>query len=181
MSTETNALKTLYLLRHAKSSWHDPGLNDFERPLNPRGLRNAPIVGSYMAQKDYMPEVIFCSSARRTLETLSLIKPFIGLTTATHVEDGLYLASAPVLIGTAQDIEDSFSSALLIAHNPGLEDCLLLLAHAARSKVPVPNAVPTAALGVFRFEADRWSGIGEGSGALVDFVTPDMLDRPDDP
>ncbi len=169
-------MKTLYLLRHAKSSWHDPGINDFERPLNPRGLRNAPLIGSYMAEHAYMPEVILCSAARRTLETLSLVKPFLGLTVPTLIQDGLYLASARMLLEAVNEIDDSFGSALVIAHNPGLEDLCRLLADAGQSSTPIPDTMPTAGLAVFKCDAGQWQDIEEGHSRLVDIVTPRHID-----
>ncbi len=172
-------MKTLYLMRHAKSSWHDPGLSDFDRPLNPRGLRNAPLVGSCMADKEYVPDLILCSSARRTLETLSLIKPYVGLTIPTHVEDGLYLASGRVLMTAASEVEDDYNSILIIAHNPGLEDCALMLANPRSSRIPIPQAVPTAALCVFKADIPSWSVLSDGQGALLDFITPSQIDRTD--
>ncbi|MGF1455139.1 MAG: histidine phosphatase family protein [Alphaproteobacteria bacterium] len=169
-------MKTLYLLRHAKSSWHDPALNDFDRPLNPRGLRNAPLIGSYMAEHGYLPEVILCSAARRTLETLSLIKPYVGLSTPTLVQDGLYLASARMLLSAVNEIDDSFSSALVIAHNPGLEDLCSFLSLKGPEARPAPETLPTAGLVVFRCTATAWEDLAEGTGRLLDVIMPRALD-----
>ncbi len=165
-------MKTLYLLRHAKSSWHDPTLDDHDRPLNPRGLRSAPAMGDHMEARGYKPELILCSSSRRTLETLSLIKPFIGLTIPTLVEDGLYLASASTILFRVQEIEDTYASALVLAHNPGLEDSVQALTDPETSPEPVPAAMPTAALAVIRFDVPSWNAVAEGAGQLTDFTVP---------
>ncbi len=168
-------MRTLYLMRHAKSSWHDPTLEDYDRPLNPRGLRAAPLVGAHMEACGYRPDVILCSSARRTLETLSLIKPYVGLTVPTHIEDGLYLADAGTLIGRVQEITGGHVAALVIGHNAGLEDCLTLLADPQASETAVPAAMPTASLAALTFTVDDWAGVAEGTGRLTDFTTPAML------
>ncbi len=173
-------MKTLLLLRHAKSSWHDPGLNDFDRPLNPRGLRNAPLIGGYMANHGYVPDVILCSSSRRTLETLSLIKPFLGLTIPTQIEDGLYLASARMLISTINEIDNGYGSALVIAHNPGLEDCVGLLTDEEHSTRQVPEALPTAGLALLRFSVPDWESVADGEGELLDFAAPKSMDAGSD-
>ncbi len=169
-------MKTLYLLRHAKSSWHDPALSDFDRPLNPRGLRNAPLIGSYMAEHGYQPDVILCSSARRTLETLSLIKPYVGLATPTMVQDALYLASARMLLSAINEIDEIFKSALVIAHNPGLEDLCALLSVKEPQARQAPEVLPTAGLVVFRFSTPTWEDLGEGMGRLLDVIVPRSLD-----
>ena len=172
-------MKTLYLLRHAKSSWNDPMLDDYDRPLNPRGMRSAPLMGDYMRAKGYRPDVVLCSSARRTLETLSLIKPSIGLDLPTLVEDGLYLASADTIIGRVQEIEPRYESALVVGHNPGLEDAVLLLCRPDQpAGTEIPRAMPTAGLAVIAFDGPDWDAVREGTGTLTDFSVPRGVSDP---
>ncbi len=165
-------MKTLFLLRHAKSSWNDPMLDDFDRPLNPRGLRSAPVMGEYMKSKGYAPDLVLCSSARRTLETLSLIKPFIGLDLPTRIEDGLYLASADSIIMRAREIDDRFAAVLWIGHNPGLEDAVLLLTTRKGENTQQTQVMPTAALAMLTMDVASWRDVGEGTARLSDFSAP---------
>jgi len=168
-------MRTIYLLRHAKSSWHDPGLADFDRPLNPRGMRAGPVIGGYFENNGYRPELILCSASRRTLETLSLVKPFIDLATPTLIEDGLYLASAGTILERLQSVDDAYRSAMVIAHNPGLEDAVGLLRH-PDSAVDLPDKFPTAALAVFKAPIERWAELRAHSAKLTDLAKPRDFD-----
>lgn len=170
---------TLYLLRHAKSSWDDPTLSDFDRPLNPRGRRAAPVVGRYMAEHDMLPEVILCSAARRTRETLGLILPALSRDCTIHVERRLYdLGGAAGLTARLGEIAGLERRVLMIGHNPALED----LAHGLAGPGSDPDArrdmarkFPTAALAHFRIDRDGWADIGPGSGMLQSFTVPKHL------
>ena len=110
--------KSLYLVRHAKSSWTDTGLGDFDRPLNKRGLRDAPEMGRRLNLRNVHPEIILCSPARRTRETLDLL---IGKTAGNvHFKQAIYEASDQTLLSLVRTLPDSCTSAMLIGHNPAM-------------------------------------------------------------
>ena len=116
-------MKTLFLLRHAKSSWSEPGLADFNRPLNERGRRAAPLIARYLAHCGLLPDLILCSAAQRTRETLALMLPGgLACDAVLRIESGLYGADAATLLRRLKRIETEVDCVLLIAHNPGLED-----------------------------------------------------------
>jgi phosphohistidine phosphatase len=136
-------LPILYLLRHAKSSWDDPSLADFDRPLSPRGQRNAALLAAHLREEAITSELILCSPARRARATVEAL----GLVGATF-QDELYGASAAELAALLARIPDSIRSAMLIGHNPGLEQ----LGHS----LGADGRLRTAEL--WTFELDRWDG-----------------------
>lgn len=115
-------MKTLYLLRHGKSSWDSPNLSDFERPLDKRGLKETVEIAEFIKEKGYIPETIICSSARRTRETLKPILETLNFQGEVKYLDNLYLASSEEI---NREVENSKgNSILVVGHNPGLEDYL---------------------------------------------------------
>ncbi|MFL5847895.1 MAG: SixA phosphatase family protein, partial [Solirubrobacteraceae bacterium] len=116
-----DAMRRLFLLRHAKSSWKDRELADHDRPLAPRGRRATKLIAEHLRQQSVMPAVVLCSSARRTLETLERISPALGEEVSVHIERELYAASEQSLLERLRGLEDGVESVLVIGHNPGLE------------------------------------------------------------
>jgi phosphohistidine phosphatase len=175
-------MKTLYLLRHAKSDWSDGALSDHARPLNARGRTAAPLIAAYLKNKSYLPDLILCSTARRTVETLDLIKPVLPTTTLVRYEDALYLAEPEKLLERVRWVENAAASVMLIGHNPGTE--LLAASLSGPGKTAAEKArlaamrekYPTAALAVLKFPANDWREVSRGAGALADFVRPKDLD-----
>lgn len=175
-------MKTLYLLRHAKSSWGDPGLPDHERRLNARGQAAADAMGRHLAERKPLPAAILASTARRVAETLEILLPAAGLAKQPVTRDrGLYLAEPAALLGRLRQAPADADSLLMVGHNPGLHDFAVRLAgevkpddRAARDRLR--DAYPTCALAVIAFPlADSWLEIGWGDGRLDDFVTPKDL------
>ena len=162
-------MKRLYLLRHAKSSWDDPALDDVDRPLAARGRRAAPRMGAYMRERGYRPAIALCSPARRAEETWTLVRGALGCAPAEETRPGIYGAAARDLLRMVQLIDGRHPSAVLIGHNPGVE---MLAAALADDRAAVPGRFPTAALAAFEFEADGWTGARAGRGRLVEFVRP---------
>jgi phosphohistidine phosphatase len=117
-------MRRLYLLRHAKSSWDDPALPDSERPLAPRGRRDAKRIGKHLGRLGITPALVLCSSAVRTQETLDLIRPALA-EAAVQIEEQLYGASSETMLERIRDVPDEVGSLLLIGHNPGLHDLAL--------------------------------------------------------
>jgi phosphohistidine phosphatase len=143
----------LYLLRHAKSSWDEPGLADHDRPLARRGERAADAMGRYLREHGIEPEVILCSTATRTRQTLERL----GLPDA-RIEPELYGADAATLRALIPDA----SSVMLIGHNPGMQDLALSLARSGAKLGELAEKFPTGALATIELD----------TGELVDFVRP---------
>lgn len=171
--------RTLCLLRHAKSSWADPALEDFDRPLNQRGRRAMIPIGLYIGEKKLHPDGILCSSAQRTRETLGLLLPWLRGEAVVWIERGLYLASAEEFLDRVRQVEDTISCLLVIGHNPGLEDFATMLAGTgnAFATAAMQEKFPTAGLAVLDLDAPGWGDTAPGKGELRAFVTPKLLKR----
>jgi phosphohistidine phosphatase len=171
-------MKTLYLLRHAKSSWDDDGLDDFDRPLAERGSEAAPRIAEHMKREGWIPDTVLCSAARRAVETFELVRPVLGLDGAARIERELYLADPGVMLQRLRALPDSSSAVLMIGHNPGHEMLAKLLAGDGKRKAVkrLQKKYPTGALAVLTFQTDRWGDVAEGTGYLEAFVRPKDID-----
>lgn len=167
-------MKTLYLLRHAKSSWEDESLDDFDRPLARRGIDAAPRMAEHMKREGWIPDAVLCSAARRAVETLELIAPVLGLDAAARIEHDLYLADPDAMLDRIRGQPDEAASILLIGHNPGQEILAKMLCGDGRKKAikRLKKKYPTGALAVITFKADSWLQVAEGTGFLEAFVRP---------
>lgn len=163
------------LLRHAKSSWEDPAAADHDRPLAPRGERAAVLVRDWLARSDVRPETALCSTARRAVMTLQAIAPALG-DTETSFEEGLYHADAPRLIGRLRDLPDPVRTALLVGHNPGLQDLALVLAAPSTERARVASKLPTGALVVLTLDIPGWDAVAPASAAIEALVLPRELE-----
>lgn len=166
---------TVSLFRHAKSSWADPALEDFDRPLASRGLKAAPAMGAFMARK-VRPDLVLCSPARRTRETLDLVAGLIGDPRTLFPAD-LYLHSPETLLACIQAIEGPVRHVMVVGHNPGLHTLALALTrsrHSADAKA-LSAKFPTAGLAVITLPAESWRDIRAGTGRLILFMTPKRL------
>ena len=170
-------MRTLYLLRHAKSAWGDPGLDDFDRPLAPRGRRAAPAVAGWMKANDCAPGYVLCSTARRALETWSLVAGVLAHDPEVEMAEDLYHATPQALFDRAREIPDRHETALMIGHNPGFHMLAAALAGEGPDDLmrPLATAYPTGALAGIGFDAARWSDIAPGAGHLACFVRPRAL------
>lgn len=163
-------MKHLFLLRHAKSSWDDPELEDHDRPLARRGRKACRKLAEHVRREGVRPELVLCSSARRAVETLELIADALG-DVPVEFEDGLYAADPERLLVRLRALPETVSSALLVGHNPALQD---LAATLASGPTALAQAFPTGALASFRFERP-WSELGPGGTELVGYVVPREL------
>jgi phosphohistidine phosphatase len=168
-------MKRLLLLRHAKSSWDEPGLADHDRPLAPRGVRAAKAIAKHLGQEGLAAELVLCSSASRTRETLDVIEPALGDDAEVLVEPELYGASEVALLERVRQIPGTFGSAILIGHNPGIQGLALTLAGRGDRLDELAAKYPTAALATLEFEGD-WTDLRPGAAALTAFVKPRDLD-----
>jgi phosphohistidine phosphatase len=168
-------MRTLILLRHAKSSWDHPGLDDFVRPLNDRGRKAAPEMGAALKRLNLKPNLILCSPSRRTRETLDLVLPFLPLPPPDiRYPENLYLAGTRDLISQVQKITPEMNTAMIVGHNPGLHGLALALAGQgeAQNLSLLRQKFPTAALAVLTFAGDDWHQAGPAQGTLTAFLTP---------
>ena len=170
-------MRSLLLLRHAKSSWDDPGLADIDRPLAPRGRKTAPLLAHWIDKQQLAPELVLCSPARRAQETWQLMLPVLGETIPLKTLRTLYMAGAARLLIVLRRTPDEVRTLLLIGHNPGLARLALSLSGIGREKARARMAkkFPTAALALISFDAEQWSTIGAGGGKLEAFVRPKDL------
>jgi len=161
-------VRTLWLLRHAKSSWDDPAVADHERPLAPRGRKAAKRMRRWASEHRVQPEIVLCSSAVRARATLELVLPALR-SPQVEVESRLYHTSADALLERLRELPAGVDSMLLVGHNPGCHGLACLLAP------PGPDAFPTAALAELRLEIDEWPETRPGCGLLQQLVLPRSL------
>ena len=168
---------TLTLFRHAKSSWAEPGLQDFDRPLAPRGEEAAPLMGAVLAERGLIPDLVLCSASRRTRQTLS--RAFGGLKTQPETQflDGIYHATVPALLAIIRTAPADKHHLMLIGHNPGLQALALELIGGGdpASRRGIAHKFPSAAVAVMTFDAPNWAAIGPGGAYLTIFMTPKQL------
>ena len=171
-------MKTLYLLRHAKSSWDDPERADHDRPLAPRGRAAAPRIAVWLRTQARRPELVVCSSAARARETWDLVARELQPVPEVDVRRALYDAGADQVIATASATPARVGALMLVGHNPALEDAARLLAGAgdARALAAMRRKYPTAAVAELSFEVDRWSDVSRDTGYLARFVRPKDLE-----
>ena len=158
-------MKRLFILRHAKSSWDDSKLSDFERPLNEVGLEAAPFMGRYMAGHGHLPKAIVSSPALRAKETAELIRQNAGISGEIRFDDRIYEASPNTLRQVASELSDEFESAMIVGHNPGIEG---FIRHLTGQIEPMP----TAALAVIDLDIESWRKIDQLSGKIVTVIRP---------
>jgi phosphohistidine phosphatase len=168
-------VRTLILLRHAKSSWSNPALADLDRPLAPRGKRAAKRIAGYMREQKIRPALVLCSPSRRTRQTLEAIEPSLRGCPVELVPE-LYAASAEELLERLQAVPGSIGSVMLIGHNPGLEQLALLLGSRGAGLAKLAEKFPTGALATLAVEGDSWAALEPGGAELVDYVVPRDLE-----
>jgi phosphohistidine phosphatase len=161
----------LHLLRHAKSSWDDPTLSDRERPLAPRGRKAAKQIARWAARHDLRPQVVACSSAVRTRQTLKRVLPSLGRP-EVWTEDSLYAASAETLLARVQALSREVDEAMLIGHNPGIQELVILLAAPGGLRDRAVAKLPTGALATLEADVGGWAEIEPGQMRLLSFVVP---------
>jgi phosphohistidine phosphatase len=168
-------MKSLYLLRHAKSSWKEPGLNDHDRPLSKRGRHMAKLMAAYLRRAKIAPDLVICSTAKRALQTLGPItkakKP-----PKVVLEKEIYEGGQRAIWAQLRNLSDSANSVLLIGHNPALHDLALELADENSNKLlpPIGGKFPTGAMASFRFDG-VWKALEPHSAALASYITPKAI------
>lgn len=170
---------TLSLLRHAKSSWSMPGLADFDRPLAPRGTEAAPRMGRFMADSAILPDLVVCSSAARTRQTLALVLTALPAKPEVSYSDRLYGASPRQMLELVRALPTSSAHAMLVAHNPAIQEFAVALCGEGEAGAidRLHHKFPTAALAVVDFDLS-WEEVAPDNGRLRLFMVPrDLSDR----
>lgn len=163
-------MKRLYLLRHAKSSWKHPDLSDFERPLNERGKRDAPVMGKRLKEMQIQPDLILSSPAKRAHKTAKIIAKEIDFPKKQIVTDeSIYAAGVSTLLDLIRKIDDSFRQVILIGHNPGFTDLANYLTNAQLDNIP------TCGIFCTDFDIQSWKDVAEGKGTFVFFDYPKKI------
>jgi phosphohistidine phosphatase len=171
----TQETHSLHLLRHAKSSWDDSTLADRERPLAPRGRRAAKAIAKHLVRVGIEPDLVLCSSATRTRETLELVRPAFRDEPKVSFEDELYAASSDALLERLRLVPEAVASVMVIGHNPGLQDLALLLASGGTELERLKAKFPTAALATLTLATPAWRQLSEGGAVLDAYVVPKEL------
>lgn len=171
-------MRTVLLLRHAKSSWDDADLADHERPLAKRGTKDAPAIGRFMAASGMVPDLVLCSNAVRTRATLTLVLPELGEPKPHIVYDpALYMAEPAAIMARVAQVDADQRNLLVVAHNPGLHALALELCGDGKAGDLASLAIkfPTCGLAVIDLPAASWARIPAGSGKLRLFTSPKQL------
>ncbi len=165
----------LWLLRHAKSSWGNPDLADHDRPLSPRGERDAQRMGTYLDRETIRPALVVCSSGLRARQTLAGVLEGVGTELDVRVEPELYTFDATSLLGRLRTVPDDVSSVMLVGHNPAIQELTLLVTGGGSGIGDVQRKFPTCALAEIELPPMAWHDVGQDVGTLTRFVTPRSL------
>lgn len=162
-------MKTLYLVRHAKSNWDDPYQKDFERPLNKRGMRDAPRMGKRLKEKEIYPDLMLTSPAERALKTCQLIAEVIGYKNENIITDKkLYHASQDQILSVIHNLNDKHDVVLIFTHNPGITDFVNNLAEQSF----ITDKIPTCGVVAFKLVVESWKDVRWKTGELDFFYYP---------
>lgn len=163
-------MKKLILMRHAKSDWNDPSLSDHDRPLNKRGRRSAPLMADKIESEGLLPEIVLASSAIRVQETLSLMNGTWACEPEVLTEPSLYLATVAEIMQHVHTLHESWTTAMVIGHNPGMGALVGDLAGSALD-------FPTAAVAVFEADTESWgNSLKKHEWKLLSFWLPRELE-----
>ncbi len=167
-------MRTLHLLRHAKASWADPERADIDRPLTDRSRRDAAALGEYLRGRGDRPQLVICSPALRTRETLDLVAPGLGLQARVEVDGRLYAASAQALWQRVRELPDTVDEALLVGHNPGMHELAVNVADHGddEPRARLRSKLPTGAFVTVAWPDDSWRTLHKSAAVLHEYVTP---------
>jgi phosphohistidine phosphatase len=166
--------RTLYLLRHAKSSWDDPALPDRDRPLAPRGYRACELVAEHLRRHKITPALVLCSSSTRTRETLERVSAGFSRPVEALIEDGLYAATAAELLARLRRVDSAVASVLLIGHQPAVQELAVSLVRAEPQRRALNGKFPTGALATLTITSS-WAALAPETATLNAFVKPRAL------
>ena len=158
-------MKKLYIIRHAKSDWDDPALDDYDRPLNKRGVKNAPFMGELLARKNIKPDLIISSPALRAITTAQYIAKEVNYTKAIAPNQYIYEAFVNTLEEIVQYIHDSNDTVFLVGHNPGVSALAYVLCG-------LKEQLPTSAIVEIEFNCDNWMDISKENSKFISLEYP---------
>lgn len=166
--------KTIFLLRHAKSNWENPTLDDHDRPLNERGIRAAGRLGTVFDAIKTKPDFVLCSTATRARETLDYVKPFLPKTISIEYREDSYLAGPSTLFTILSAVEDQFERVMMVGHNPGTEElaALLVATGCPLTRAEMVEKYPTGALAIITAEIEVWRDLKFHANRLAAFIRP---------
>lgn len=170
-------MKKVILLRHAKSSWSNPDLEDHDRPLNKRGKASAPVIAQWLADQSHLPDTVLCSSSKRTRQTVRRMKEILLDLPELRIEPQLYHATPDMMRDRLANLPESCDTVLVVGHQPGLGAFARKLADAN----PRPRCsrafehFPTAAAAVLEVDIEDWSDLHYHGARFVDFAVPREL------
>ncbi len=160
--------KKLYLIRHAKSSWDDPGLKDHDRPLNKRGKNDAPLMAKVLNKKGVAPDIIYSSTAVRALEFAKIIAEELGYKKKNiAASKDIYMAGENEMLNIIKQTDDKDETVFLVGHNPDITQ----FANSLCNNNNIDN-IPTSGIFCIEFEADSWQEIDYGKGKFKSFDYP---------
>jgi phosphohistidine phosphatase len=170
-------MKQLAVLRHAKSSWENAGLDDFDRPLNDRGWKAARRMGRELQHRGMRFDFVLASTAARVRETIDGVQENFDFRAPIQFDQRMYLASEELLLELIQDLRDTLERPLLVGHNPGLERLLTCLAsdddNGLRDRIV--QKFPTCAFALLELPVHRWADVKPGSGKMLELILPKEL------
>jgi len=160
-------MKTLYLIRHAKSDWSDETLSDYDRPLNHRGMKDAPLMGSYLADKGIRPDLIVSSPALRAKTTATAIAKALSYPLESiRYESDLYACDVETILSVIRDVSDDIDTLFVFGHNPEFTECANFITGGDIDNIPTCGVVE------MRLLKEDWKSIGENSAELRRFDFP---------
>jgi phosphohistidine phosphatase len=171
-------MKRLAALRHAKSSWDDAALDDFNRPLNDRGWKAARRIGRELKHRALRFDLVLASTAARVRETIDGVQEHYDFAAPIRFEPRMYGASEQELLSLVRALPETAHAPLLVGHNPGLERLLLGLTRDDEDELRhrVAGKFPTGTLAVLELPPNHWSDIAVGSGKIIELILPKELD-----
>jgi phosphohistidine phosphatase len=169
--------RRILLLRHAKSAWDEPGLDDFDRPLAPRGRRAAAVMGVYLRDEDLVPDLVLCSAALRAKETWEIAAHELAKPPATEHDPELYMVTAERLLKRLRKLPATVLTVLVVGHEGGVDVLARRLVGdgAAPLRRRLGEKFATASLAVIAVTLDDWAALQEKSGTLTRFAAPKDL------
>ena len=170
-------MKTIFLLRHAKSKWGDPNISDFDRPLADRGIKSAKKIGKYLKKKNYTPNVVYCSSALRAKQTCECINRIIKKKKNIIYKKDLYMSDSGTFIKFLKNTKDKYNSAMIISHNPGIENFAIEMIQNKDNEIydNINAKYPTGGLVIIKLKNSNWSKLKFESGEVCEFIKPREL------
>ena len=166
-------MKTLYVLRHAKSNWGDSSLRDFDRPLNERGWKAAKSMGREMRARGLAPDLVLVSPSARTTETLARVEEGFGEKFEVFEERSIYLAETETLVSLVRGASADSDRLMIVGHNPGMHELVLILSNGPQElRADAADKFPTAALAEISFDIRDWADVAAGTGQIRSFLKP---------